>query len=383
MPKFIHKQFKTILNKQKYIDNWFWTRYSINPYNGCQFGCIYCDGRSERYRMQDAFSETIVIKENVGEMLDQRISRARALLPDVVGFGGVTDGYQPIEQKAMNTRTILEVLHKHRFPVHMLTKSKLVLNDLELFEAIGQQSWATVSVTLTTLNPDIAKIIEPRASTPEERLDIIRQFKKLAPHVQTGFLLMPMIPGLTDKRDDIKIYLRTIQDAGADYCLFSGLTMRDRQADYFLKRIHDHYPEALKQMEPLYHFQYEPDFYQGQYTASEGYQKMLNEMMLELCGQVEMPFYVKRFIPNDFRRTNYTLAETILNTSFKRQLQGGNWYDLFWTGQHIQNMKEPIEDVAARNELETIPNVKGKLLEYIKKEVKPSPSQITLFDRET
>ena len=383
MPEFIHKQFKTILNKQKYIDNWFWTRYSINPYNGCQFGCIYCDGRSKRYRMQDAFSETIVIKDNVGEMLDQRIARARTFLPDVVGFGGVTDGYQPIEQKEMNTRAILEVLRKHRFAVHMLTKSKSVLRDLELFETIGQQSWATVSVTLTTLKSDVARIIEPRASTPEERLDVIRQFKKQAPHVQTGFLLMPMIPGLTDKRDDVKAYLQTIQNAGADYCQFGGLTLRDRQADYFLKRIHDHYPEALKRIEHLYQFQYEPNFYHGQYAVSEGYQKMLNEMMLELCEQIGMPFYIKRFIPNDFRRTNYALAETILNASFKRQLGGGDWADLFWAGQHIQNLKEPIEDVAARNDLDKIPNVKGKLLDFIKKEVKPNPSQITLFDEET
>ncbi len=97
MPTFIKQQFKSILNKKKFIDNWFWDRYSINPYNGCSFGCIYCDARSAKYHAPQDFENKITIKQNVGPMLDKRLSRARTLLPDVVGLGGVTDCYQPAE----------------------------------------------------------------------------------------------------------------------------------------------------------------------------------------------------------------------------------------------------------------------------------------------
>ena len=380
MPEFIHKQFKTILNKQKYIDGWFWNRYSLNPYNGCQFGCIYCDGRSEKYRMQAGFSETIVIKDHAANMLEQRIGRARTFLPDVVGFGGVTDGYQPIEKETCNARAILEVLHKYRYPVHMVTKSTLVLRDLDLFENIANQTWAAVSVTLTTVNAEFARFLEPHAPTPGKRLEIVSRFKKEAPHVQTGFLLMPIIPGLTDNRSDLKTYLKQIQDAGADYCLFGGLTLRDRQADYFLKHVDSQYPNALKQMETLYQFQYEPDFYCGQYTVQEQYQKTVDQTVLELCDAIGMPVRMKRFIPQDYRRTNYRIAEILLNESYKRQLQQKRWSDLFWAGQHIQLLKEPIEMVASRDALSAIPNVTGDIWDFIKDMIPPAPKQTTLFD---
>ncbi|MDX1436622.1 MAG: hypothetical protein R3335_07425, partial [Anaerolineales bacterium] len=104
MAQFIEKQYKSILNTLKYIDSWFWARYTINPYNGCQFGCTYCDARSAKYDMPEDFEDRIVIKEEVGPMLERRISRARTLLPDVVVIGGVTDGYQPADKKYENTR---------------------------------------------------------------------------------------------------------------------------------------------------------------------------------------------------------------------------------------------------------------------------------------
>ena len=99
MPEFIEQEFKSIINKLKFIDNWFWCRYTINPYNGCLFGCVYCDARSAKYHMPEDFENKIIIKRNVRELLDNRLSRARTFLKDVVGFGGVTDSFQAAEKK--------------------------------------------------------------------------------------------------------------------------------------------------------------------------------------------------------------------------------------------------------------------------------------------
>ncbi len=87
MPEFIQKEFKSIINKKKFIDSWFWDRYTINPYNGCLFGCIYCDARSAKYYMPEDFENKIIIKQNVGKMLDHRLSKARTFLSDVVRMG--------------------------------------------------------------------------------------------------------------------------------------------------------------------------------------------------------------------------------------------------------------------------------------------------------
>ena len=112
--RYEEKEFKSILNKFKFIDGWFWCRYSLNPYNGCEHACTYCDSRSHKYHLQADFDQVIYVKAKAGEMLDKRISRARTLLPDIVAMSGTCDPYQPAEAKYENTRQCLEVLAKHK-----------------------------------------------------------------------------------------------------------------------------------------------------------------------------------------------------------------------------------------------------------------------------
>ena len=99
MPEFIEKKFKSALNKQKYIDSWFWGKYSINPYNGCLFGCIYCDARSAKYHMPEDFENQITIKQDIAGVLSSQIQRSRNFLRDVVVISGVTDPYQGAEKE--------------------------------------------------------------------------------------------------------------------------------------------------------------------------------------------------------------------------------------------------------------------------------------------
>ena len=375
MPKFIEKQYKSIINKNKYIDHWFWTRYAINPYNGCQFGCIYCDARSEHYHMPEDFENEILVKQNVGQMLDQRITRARTFLPDVVGIGGVTDSYQPAEKKYENTRNILSVLAKHQYPVHLITKSTLILRDLPLLEEIAQQTWCTVSVTITTTDAEKSRFLEKFAPSPAKRLEILRQIKTKAPHVQTGALLMPLIPVLCDDEAQVEQLFTAVKATGADYLMFGGaMTLRNRQADWFLQHLREAEPAGYQQYVDLYQFTPDGEAYNGRYLPGGDYMRQQHERLFALSDKHQLPHRIRRFIPNDYRKTNYPIAERMLNVSFERQMFGQSWETLFWAAQNIQNLKEPIEAVAARGELEQIKNVKGPIKKRIEAILKEMPA---------
>ena len=375
MPKFIEKQYKSIINKNKYIDHWFWTRYAINPYNGCQFGCIYCDARSEHYHMPEDFENEILVKQNVGQMLDQRITRARTFLPDVVGIGGVTDSYQPAEKKYENTRSILSVLAKHQYPVHLITKSTLILRDLPLLEEIAQQTWCTVSVTITTTNAEKSRFLEKFAPSPAKRLEVLRQIKTKAPHVQTGALLMPLIPVLCDDEAQVEQLFTAVKATGADYLMFGGaMTLRNRQADWFLQHLREAEPAGYQQYVDLYQFTPDSEAYNGRYLPGGDYMRQQHERLFALSDKHQLPHRIRRFIPNDYRKTNYRIAERMLNVSFERQMFGQSWETLFWAAQNIQNLKEPIEAVAARGELEQIKNVKGPIKKRIEAILEEMPT---------
>ena len=375
MPKFIEKQYKSIINKNKYIDHWFWTRYAINPYNGCQFGCIYCDARSEHYHMPQDFENEILVKQNVSQMLDQRIARARTFLPDVVGIGGVTDSYQPAEKKYENTRSILSVLAKHQYPVHLITKSTLILRDLPLLEEIARQTWCTVSVTITTTDAEKSRFLEKFAPSPAKRLEVLRQIKTKAPHVQTGALLMPLIPVLCDDEAQVEQLFTAVKATGADYLMFGGaMTLRNRQADWFLQHLREAEPAVYQQYVDLYQFTPDSEAYNGRYLPGGDYMRQQHERLFALSDKHQLPHRIRRFIPNDYRKTNYRIAERMLNVSFERQMFGQSWETLFWAAQNIQNLKEPIEAVAARGELEQIKNVKGPIKKRIEAILEEMPT---------
>jgi len=380
MVEYIEKEFKSIINKLKFIDSWYWCRYTLNTYNGCQFGCIYCDSRSAKYHMPTDFENTIIVKKNVEELLDKRITRARKLLPDVVAISGANDPYQPAEARYKNTRQCLEVLAKHKYPVGIGTKSKLVLNDLDLLEKIGKNNWCSVSVTITTTDPEIRKFLEPRAQSSEERFDVIRKIKEQTKHIQAGVSFIPIVPYLCDSEEQLEGMVKNIKESGSDFILFgSGVTMRDLQANWFLKHLKERYPELIEKYEELYDFKYNPVSYDGKYNPKESYHKKINKKMLSLCEKYELPYRVKRFIPNDFRKKNYSIAEKLLNEAYRQQMLGKAWSKKYWAGMNIQNLKESIVAIAKRNELQEIRNVNDEIEEFIRENLDVDEDQTGLL----
>nr|MDO8115249.1 radical SAM protein [Candidatus Sigynarchaeota archaeon] len=340
------KQYKGIVNKLKYIDSWFWCRYTINPYNGCEHDCIYCDGRSRKYNMHDDFEDTIYVKQGAAAMLDDRIRRSRSMLPDVTTMGGVCDAYQAGEKDYKVTLEILEVLLKHGFPVYLLTKSDLITRDIDVISAINQTAWAAVSFTITTTDPAVARVLEPRASTPSKRLAALKAFKDAHPEIQAGIAYMPIVPFLEDSDESIDQVLGSVKDAGGTFVLFApGMSLREGQQEYFLARLKAAYPR-------------EHDLLVQQFINDESFRKQyiteMNKKLLAACNKLGLDHRMQRYIPNDYRKINYMIAEYLLNKSYDLQITGGAWKSSFWTGQNIQNLKESIVDMNARGELHSI-----------------------------
>jgi len=187
---------------------------SINPYRGCEHGCIYCFARpNHEYLGFSAgldFETRILVKEDAPELLRRELS-ARSWQPQVIAISGVTDAFQPIERRLEITRRCLGVLAEFRNPVVIITKNELVTRDIDFLSELAQHNAASVFVSVTTLDNELARELEPRASQPERRLKAIAKLAEAG--IPAGTLVAPVIPGLTDH--EMPSILATAAQAGA------------------------------------------------------------------------------------------------------------------------------------------------------------------------
>ncbi len=365
MVKYIEKEFKTAINKLKFPDSWFWARYTLNPYSGCEHACIYCDARSQRYYLED-FENKVIIKTDIDKKLELRIKRARKLLPDVVGAGGVNDAYQPCEKEVENTRKILQILAKYKYPVNVATKSDLITKDINIFKEIAKETWCTIGFSITTIDEDLAKFLEPFSSTPIERLKALKTIKNQAPDVQVGTYFMPIIPFLEDYEENLREVIKKSRDAGADFVLFSpGLTMRDLQAEFFIKKLKDSKYKNIVQ--PLL------DLYKGQIYPPSDYVRKIHPILLSYCDKYKISIRVKRWIPSDYRKWNYKISELLLNKEYINAVttEKSN-KTMMWAGLNLNNLEESILDVYKRGELLKLKNFNKKTVEFVKPFLKKS-----------
>ncbi len=365
MVKYIYKEFKSVLNKLKFPDSWFWSRYTLNTYSGCAHACIYCDARSERYYIEN-FENEVIIKTDFDKKLDQRLKRARSLLPDVIAPGGVNDAYQPIEKKIEHTRKVFQIIAKHKYPINIATKSKLVTRDLDILKKIANDTWCTVGFSISTINEELAKFLEPYSSTPTERLEALKTIKREGSEIQVGTYFIPIIPFLADDDENLENVFKQSKDAGADFVLFSpGLTMRDSQAVYFVKKLkQSKYNHVVK---PLL------ELYKGQMHPPSQYVRKLHLKLLKLSEKYKLSVRVKRWIPSDYRKWNYKISELLLNKEYIDSLKTGKSNKtLMWAGLNLNNLEESILDVYKRDELHTLPNFNTKIIEIVEPILKKS-----------
>ncbi|MFX1295242.1 MAG: radical SAM protein [Promethearchaeota archaeon] len=370
MVKYVLKEFKTIINKYKYIDPWWFIRYSINGYQNCEHRCIYCDARSKRYYLSEKFDQTIIVKRNVKEQLNLRLSRARTFLNDVTALGGVNDAYMPAEKIYKNTRQILEVLLKYKYPVSISTKSTLILRDLDLYNKIADETWCSIAFTITSLDKEVTLFLEPQAAASEERFLALELIKQECPKIKTGVNFMPIVPFLTDSNENLEAIVRNAHKVKVDHITFAGLTLQDKQADYFYRKLKKKYPKLVEKYRNLY---------QGNYIPQDSeYMLNISQKMLQLCKKYSVNYRVKRWIPSDFRRVNYLVAQDLADKAYELQLIGKYYKNRLWAANHINNLRESISTLAQNDKLHTIKNIKGKIAEEVKQLIKKYDTSKTI-----
>ncbi len=362
--KIIYKEFKTALNKLKYPDSWFWARYTTNPYSGCEHACLYCDARSNRYYLEQDFENEVVVKTNFDIILEQTIRRSRTLLPDVVGPGGVSDAYQPIEVLIKNTQKLLKIFQKYKFPVNIATKSNLITRDLEILQKIAKKTWCTIGFSITSIDQDLINFLEPYSSPTSERLKAIKFIKENAPEIQVGTYFMPIVPYLEDSDENLEGVIKESKNAGADFVLFSpGLTLRDSQAIFFINKLKNSKHKDI--VEPLL------ELFKGkEYPASE-YARNMHSKLYKLCNDYKIPCRVKRWIPNDYRKWNYKISELILNKEYIDSIiLGKSNNNMKWAGLKLNNLKESILDVYKRGALKSLNNFNSEIIKLVEPFIK-------------
>ena len=222
-------------------------RFSINPYRGCEHGCAYCYARPthETLGMNAGldFETKVLVKHEAVSLLRKELNK-KSWQPEIIVISGVTDCYQPAERKFRLTRGILEVLLEARQPLGMVTKNALIVRDLDLLSELARHNLASVAISVTTLDAELARTLEPRTATPAARLRAIRELS--AAGVPVRAMLAPIIPGITDT--EIPAILQAAKEAGAQAASHVMLRLPLNVAPIFIEWLKTHRPKAAKRV---------------------------------------------------------------------------------------------------------------------------------------
>jgi len=273
-------QAKVLLSSAKQPDPWFGIKYTMNLYRGCQHQCIYCDSRSECYQIEN-FAD-ILVKVNASDLLRKELARKRK--KGTIGTGSMNDPYMPLEAKLNLTGRALKVIAEFRFPVHVITKSALVLRDVEVLREIGRE-YAAVSFTVTTADDELGKKLEPGASLVSERFKAMQALASNG--ILTGITMMPILPFIEDNEENITQIVTRAHECGAAYIIPAlGMTLRDRQRAY--------YYDQLDRLFPGLRHKYEERF-GDRYSCSAPNAAKLDLVFRNLCSRygiaTRMPTY--------------------------------------------------------------------------------------------
>lgn len=230
---------RTILSKNSSPDLGF--EYSVNSYRGCEHGCAYCYARPTHEYLGFSpgldFESKIMIKEEAPALLREALQK-KSYIPKTIFMSGVTDCYQPLERKYRLTRGCLEVLAEFKNPVSIITKNALVTRDVDLLQEMSAWNGAFVMLSITTLDPELSRDLEPRTSHPESKLRALEALAKAG--IPVGVNVAPLIPGLTDH--ELPNILKAAKDAGAQWAGFTALRLPHSVSSLFEEWLETHRP---------------------------------------------------------------------------------------------------------------------------------------------
>jgi DNA repair photolyase len=371
--RFITYQPKTILNKGKRADHWFWTRYGAYPYLGCQHGCAFCYSRERKYIPhkpqdpaavydfeKDEFSHFIKVKENAPELLRKALSRVPV---DLV----FTGDFQPAEKKFKLSRRMLEVCLELGFPVFVLTRSPLVLRDLDLLSAIHTKARAVVafSIIATPESPHYPAVskLERMAPNGENRFVAMEQVAKAG--ILTGTVAMPLLPGFCDDERNLQLVATWTAGHGGSFMLGGGLTLADQQKEFFLRILRHDYPQLL----PLYTRLYP----QGSYAQAQPWNQV-GFRIREYCLQSGISDRIPRpIIPGEKKALNKQIVEQLAYQLHLLELENASssrqwaYRKAAWAVEDLEQDIGLVYRIMGIKGLEGIPNISPTLAKEIEK----------------
>ena len=248
--------------------------WTINPYRGCEFACKYCYARytHEFMELRDSFDfeKKIFAKQQAGWLLRRDLKRVKP--GEEIAIGTATDPYQPAERKFEITRGIMEELAQHSgFEIGVVTKSTLVLRDIDVLRAIAERNKLYINITVTTLDTQLARILEPRAPRPDLRLEAVRTLNDAG--VPAGVICAPVVPGITDSDEQLETLVAAVAKAGGQYIYANALFLKPCSAAVFMPFIEKEFPHLAAQ----YRRRYGTNAF-----AEAGYRKRLSQTMARL-----------------------------------------------------------------------------------------------------
>jgi DNA repair photolyase len=319
--QFVPYQPKSILNKGKRADHWFWTRYSAYPYLGCQHGCEFCYCREQKYIPHkdqagdydveaDPFSHLIKVKQNAPQLLRKALGRVPV---DVI----FTGDYQPAERKFKLSRQMLEVCSELGFPVFVLSRSPLVLRDLDLLQAIHQKARAVVAFSIIAApglpSEPLVRQFEHLAPPAEKRLHAMHLLSDAG--IPTGTVAMPLLPGLCDTDENLQALVNATVEHGGQFVLPSSLTLSDQQRSFFLRALKQRCPELMES-------------YERWYPAGHSYSPVggrswndIARSVRRFCQQAGIPDRIPRpIIPGEKRALNKRVVEQLASDLYTLEI---------------------------------------------------------------
>jgi len=245
--------------------------WMINPYRGCEFACKYCYARytHEFMELRDGldFERKIYVKQNTAWVLRQELKKVRA--GEDIAIGTATDPYQPAERRFGITRAILEEFARHQgFDIGLVTKSNLILRDIEVLKRIAENNLLSIHITVTTTNTDLARILEPRAPRPDLRLLAVQKLTEAG--IRTGVNVCPVLPGITDQPLELEKTIKAAAEAGAAYVHANPLFLKPCSEKVFMPCLEEKFPQLV----PLYKKRYE-----GRAYLPEEYHKRISTLV--------------------------------------------------------------------------------------------------------
>ena len=301
--KLIRDDSKEILSKNDSPDLPF--TYGLNPYRGCEHGCIYCYARPTHEFLGFSagldFESRIMVKYDAAEKLRSRFA-STSWKPAPIALSGVTDPFQPIERKLEITRSCLEVFAEARNPVGIITKNYLVTRDIDYLQTLAEHQAVHVTLSITTLDRDLARIMEPRTSQPYRRLKAIEKLVKAG--ISVGVNVAPIIPGLTDQ--ECPAILEAAKKAGASHAGYTFVRLPYGVKDLFREWLEHHFPDrkekVLNRIKAMKGGKLNRTDFGKRFKGDGPFAEQVREMFAIQTKKLDLNTQSRAFSTNNFRR---------------------------------------------------------------------------------